>query len=123
MSDSLRPHGLYSPWNSPGWNTGVGSCSLLQGNIPTQELNQGLLHCRWILYQLILYLPEKPLEPSKLPMVWLHFYSLSCNLLPLILGDLIYANFKYHFLASLIHICLPKFYSRTGIKICIIKLY
>ena len=25
MSDSLRPHGLYSPWNSPGQNTGVGS--------------------------------------------------------------------------------------------------
>ena len=24
MSDSLRPHGLYSPWNSPGQNTGVG---------------------------------------------------------------------------------------------------
>ena len=32
-------------------NTGVGSLSLLQGNLPTQELNQGLLHCRWILYQ------------------------------------------------------------------------
>ena len=28
MSDSLRPHGLYSPWNSPGHNTGVGSLSL-----------------------------------------------------------------------------------------------
>ena len=25
VSDSLQPHGLYSPWNSPGWNTGVGS--------------------------------------------------------------------------------------------------
>ena len=33
-------------------NTGVGSLSLLQGNFPTQELNQGLLHCRQILYQL-----------------------------------------------------------------------
>ena len=31
MSDSLQPHGLYSPWNSPGQNTGVGSLSLLQG--------------------------------------------------------------------------------------------
>ena len=29
MSDSLRPHGLYSPWNSPGQDTGVGSLSLL----------------------------------------------------------------------------------------------
>ena len=24
MSDSLQPHGLYNPWNSPGQNTGVG---------------------------------------------------------------------------------------------------
>ena len=33
-------------------NTGVGSLSLLQGTFPTQESNQGLLHCRQILYQL-----------------------------------------------------------------------
>ena len=31
---------------------GVGSLSLLQGIFPTQELNQGLLHCKWIPYQL-----------------------------------------------------------------------
>ena len=36
MSDSLQPHGLYSPWNSPGQNTGVSSLSLLQGIFPTQ---------------------------------------------------------------------------------------
>ena len=52
VSDSLWPHGLYSPWNSPGQNTGVGSLSLLQGIFPIQELNPGLLHCRQILYQL-----------------------------------------------------------------------
>ena len=96
MSDSLRPHGLYSPWNSLRQNTGVGSLSLLQGIFPTQgsnpgiksrypalqadslpaepqgkpkttgvgslslcqrifltqESNCGLLHCRYILYQL-----------------------------------------------------------------------
>ena len=46
MSDSLRPHGLYSPWNSPAQNTGVGSLSLLQGIFPTQGSNPGLLHCR-----------------------------------------------------------------------------
>ena len=39
VSDSLRPHGLYNPWNSPDQNTGVGSLSLLQGIFPTQELN------------------------------------------------------------------------------------
>ena len=33
-------------------NTGEGSLSLLQMIFPTQELNQGLLHCRRILYQL-----------------------------------------------------------------------
>ena len=33
-------------------NTGVGSLSLLQHISPTQELNQGLLHCRQILNQL-----------------------------------------------------------------------
>ena len=48
----FRPHGLYSPWNSPDQNTGVGSCSLLQGTFPTQRSNPGLPHCRWILYQL-----------------------------------------------------------------------
>ena len=92
MSYSLPPHGLYSPWNSPGQNTvlgklsflqgdlpnpgikprsptlqadslpaesqrklkntGVGSLSLFQWIFPTQESNQGLLHCMRILYQL-----------------------------------------------------------------------
>ena len=34
-SNSLWPHGLYSPWNSPGKNIGVGSHPLLQGIFPT----------------------------------------------------------------------------------------
>ena len=42
----------YSPWNSPGQNTGVDSLSLLQGIFPTQGLNPGHLHYRQILYQL-----------------------------------------------------------------------
>ena len=45
-------HGLYSPRNSPGQNTGVGSLSLLQWIFPTQKSNPGLLRCRQILYQL-----------------------------------------------------------------------
>ena len=49
---NLWPHGLYSPWNSPGQNIEVGSLSLLQGIFPNQKSNPGLLHCRWILYQL-----------------------------------------------------------------------
>ena len=52
MSKYLGPHELYSPWNSPGKNSGVGSCSLLQGIFPTQGSNPGLLHWRQIHYQL-----------------------------------------------------------------------
>ena len=54
VSDSLRPHGLYSPWNSPGQNTGVGSRSLLQEIFPTQGSNPGLPQCGRIL------LPPEP---------------------------------------------------------------
>ena len=42
VSSSLWPQGLYSPWNSPGQNTGVGSLSLLQGIFPTKGWNPGL---------------------------------------------------------------------------------
>ena len=52
MSNFLQPHGLYSLWNSPDQNTGVGSLSLPQGIFPTQESNQGLLSCMQIVYQL-----------------------------------------------------------------------
>ena len=52
VSDSLRPHRLYSPWSSLGQNTGVGSCSLLQGTFPSQGSNLGLQYCRQMLYQL-----------------------------------------------------------------------
>ena len=57
VSDSVTQ---YSPWNSPGKNTGVGSLSLLQGIYPTQGSNWGLLHCRQILYQ-----PSYQGSPSK----------------------------------------------------------
>ena len=52
VSNSLWPHGLCSPWSSPGQNTGVGSSSArsgdpdLQGIFPTQGWNPGCLHCR-----------------------------------------------------------------------------
>ena len=52
MSDFLQPHGLYSPSNSLGQNTGVGNLSHLQEIFQTQGLNPGFLHCRQILYQL-----------------------------------------------------------------------
>ena len=49
---SLQTHGLYSPWDSPGQKTGVGSLSLLQGIFPTQESNPGLPLCWRTLSQL-----------------------------------------------------------------------
>ena len=52
MSSSLRPHGINSPWNSPGQNAGVSNRSLLQGIFPTLGSNPRLLPCRQILYQL-----------------------------------------------------------------------
>ena len=60
MSNSLEPHELQPtrplcPWNSTSKNTRVGCYSLFQGMFPTQGLNPGLLHCRWILYP-----PGKP---------------------------------------------------------------
>ena len=61
--DSLRSHGLYSPWNSPDQKTGVGSLSLLQAIFPTQGSNPGLRHCRWIL------LPAEPQGKPNLPWV------------------------------------------------------
>ena len=51
-SDSLWLHELYSPWNSPGQNTGVGSLSFLQGNLPNPGIEPSLPHCTRILYQL-----------------------------------------------------------------------
>ena len=40
MTDSLRPHRLHSPWNSPGQNTGVGSLSLLRGSSQPRDWTQ-----------------------------------------------------------------------------------
>ena len=52
LSDSLCPHGLYSPWKFPGQDTGVSWLSLPQRIFPTQGSNPGLLHCMQIFYQL-----------------------------------------------------------------------
>ena len=75
VSDSLWPPTLYSPWNSPGQNTGVGSLSLLQGIFPTQELNPDLPHCRQILYQLSHQGSPRILE-------WLSYSFSNRNLIP-----------------------------------------
>ena len=43
MSDSLRPHGLYGPWNSPGQNIGVSSFPFSRGSSQLRDLSQGLI--------------------------------------------------------------------------------
>ena len=50
-------------------NTGVGSLSLLQRIFPTLELNQGLLHGRWIPYQL-----SYQESPQAYLYLYLHLY-------------------------------------------------
>ena len=65
VSDSLQPHELCSAWNSPGQNTGMGSCSLHQGIFPTQGSNSGLSHCRRTL----------PAEPQGSP----KYHEEACN--------------------------------------------
>ena len=56
-------------------NIGVDSLSLLQGIFLTQELNQGLLHCRQILYQL-----SYQGSPFHLSMLLISFYMLQGTL-------------------------------------------
>ena len=46
VSNSLQPHGLYSPWNSPGQNTGVGSHSLSRGSSQLRDWTQVSLTAR-----------------------------------------------------------------------------
>ena len=48
---ALQANSLPSEPPGKSKNTGAGNLSLLQWIFPTQELNQGLLHCRQILYQ------------------------------------------------------------------------
>ena len=49
-SPTLRVDSLSAEPQGKSKNTGVNSLSLLQLIFLTQELNQGLLYCRWILY-------------------------------------------------------------------------
>ena len=43
ISNSLRPHGLYSPWNSPGQNAGVVAFPFSRG--PSQPRDQTQVSC------------------------------------------------------------------------------
>ena len=60
----LRLQGLYSPWNSPGHNTGVGSLSLLQRMVPTQGSNPGIKPTSPALHE-----DSLPAEPQGKPLL------------------------------------------------------
>ena len=49
ISNSLRPHGLFSPWNSPGQDTGLFPSPR---DLPNRGIEPRSPHCKWILYQL-----------------------------------------------------------------------
>ena len=46
MSNSFWPHGLYSPWNSPGQTTGVGKPTLFRGSSQPRDWTQVSLGSR-----------------------------------------------------------------------------
>ena len=63
LSHSLWLHGLYSPWNSPGQNTGVGSLSLLQWSSQSGiDIPNGIE-----LRSPILWADSLPAEPPRKP--------------------------------------------------------
>ena len=70
----MTPWSIWSLEFAPGLNTGVGTLSLLQGNFPTQGLNPGLQHCRWILYQLSHQRVKKGLKINH--KLWLTFLKI-----------------------------------------------
>ena len=83
MSDSLQFHGLQPArllytWNSPDKNTGVGSCSLLQGIFQT--------HCRWILYHL--NHQQNPFHTTVVKFISFGHYFLKVFFCILLLGQL-----------------------------------
>ena len=64
-----------SPRNSPGQNTGVGSCSLPQMIFPKWESNQGLLDCRRIFFYQLSYQGS----PDKASLVVLNTLNFSLS--------------------------------------------
>ena len=82
---TLQPARLLSPCNSPGKNTRVGCCFLLQGIFPTQGWNLGLPHCR---QTLLSESPGKPLFCVKLKSEWGNFAPHSHSSIPKTFGHI-----------------------------------
>ena len=74
VSPTLQADSLPAEPQGKPKNTGVGSLSLLQQILLTQELNRGLLHCRRILYQL---------SHERSPFLWLICFDKSHTCKPI----------------------------------------
>ena len=65
--------------DSPGKSIGMGCHALLQGIFPTQGLNPGLSHCRWILYHLSHQGSPRILEVDSLSLLQGNFLTQESN--------------------------------------------
>ena len=86
VSNSLWPHGLYSPWNSPGQNTGVGSLSILPGRRPRDWTGVSCISGRLFTNQAMreaLYEEDKVEDNKTLPSQNTSFLVTLANLLDL----------------------------------------
>ena len=61
MPDPLQPHGLYSPWDSTGRDTGVGSLSFSPGDLPNPGIEPS---------SPALQADSLPADPQGKPMVY-----------------------------------------------------
>ena len=68
MSNSLGPHGLYSPWNSPGQNTGGVAIHFFRGSF--QPRNQTQVSR--------MQDDSLPTEPQRKPNIWFSLVAQSC---------------------------------------------
>ena len=75
MSYSLRPHGLYSPWNSPGQNTGVGS---VQPSVVSDSLRPHGLQHTWPLCPS----PTPRFHSNSSPLSWWCHPTISSSVVP-----------------------------------------
>ena len=78
MSPALQADSLPAEPQGKLKNTRVGSLSLLQRIFLTQEKNWGLLHCRWIFYQLsyLCTCQQLPVKPTGLKFEQIFFQLL-----------------------------------------------
>ena len=114
MSSPLQLHGLYSPWHSPGQNTGVGSLFLLQGIFPTQGSNPGLPNCRQVLYQLSHQGSPRILEPVAYP-----FSSRSSRLRDRIRVSCIAGGFFTNWATREVCVCVFRLIFRVCVCVCV----